>query len=95
VSEAVSTVAEGATAAVATPVEVVPDASAIPMDEASRLSQILSVEGFDHDKVSALTEEAELDLLQKTMLTTGLMAAQENPELLKVALDKVREALGL
>jgi hypothetical protein len=33
--------------------------------------------------------------LQKTTLSTGLKAAQDNPELLKVALEKIREALGM
>ena len=42
-----------------------------------------------------MVEESELGALQKTVLTKGLKSAQDNPELLQVALEKIREALGM
>ena len=59
------------------------------------VDQLLTVDGFDLDKVSEMIDGSDLGVLQKTTLTTGLKAAQDNPELLKVALEKIRQALKL
>jgi hypothetical protein len=56
---------------------------------------LLTLEGFNLEKVTEMLEGSELGALQKTVLGEGLKAAQDNPELLKVALDAVREALGM
>lgn len=59
------------------------------------VEQLLSVDGFDLDKVTEMVEGSELGAVQKTLLTKGLKSAQDNPELLKAALDKIREALNM
>ena len=61
----------------------------------SMIENLLSVEGFDLTKVSEMIENSDLGLLQKTTLTKGLEAAQDNPELLGDILAKIREALNI
>jgi len=46
-------------------------------------------------KVSEMLEGSDLGTIQKATLGKALEAAQDNPELLKGALEKIREALGL
>jgi hypothetical protein len=59
------------------------------------VDQLLTVDGFDLGKVTEMIEASDLGALQKTTLTTGLKAAQDNPDLLKATLEKIREALNL
>lgn len=59
------------------------------------MEELLTVDGFNLEKVTEMVENSDLGTLQKTMLNKGLKAAQDNPELLKTALDSVREALGM
>jgi len=59
------------------------------------MADLLTVDGFKLEKVTTMVEESELGALQKTFLSKGLKAAQDNPEMLKTALDAVREALGM
>ena len=55
----------------------------------------LSAENFSMEKVSELISGSDLDALQKTALAKAVEAAQNNPDLLQAALDKVKDALGL
>ncbi len=59
------------------------------------MAELLTVDGFDMEKVSTMLEESDLDAVQKGLLTEGLEAAQNNPEMLGTALEKIREALGM
>ena len=59
------------------------------------MSELLTVDGFNLEKVSTMLADSDLGAVQKTVLTKGLEAAQDNPELLSTALEKIREALGL
>ena len=59
------------------------------------VEELLTVDGFDLDKVSEMIDGSDLGAFQKTALTSGLKAAQDNPDLLKTTLEKIREALGL
>ncbi len=59
------------------------------------LAELLTVEGFDFDSVAKVLNESDLGAVQKNVLTQGLKAAQDNPELLGPLLDSAREALGL
>jgi hypothetical protein len=56
---------------------------------------VLSVEGFDQDRAAAIIAASDLGDLRKTLLTTALEQAQGNPDLLRLALDQTRGALGL
>jgi hypothetical protein len=59
------------------------------------ITDLLTVDGFDLDKVQTLLDDSDLGALQKTALTTGLNSVKDNPELLGDVLTKIREALGL
>ena len=57
--------------------------------------ELLTVDGFDLDKVTEMVENSDLGALQKVTLTKGLEAAKDNPEVLKTLLEKIREAMNL
>jgi len=59
------------------------------------VSEALTVDGFDMSKVSDMIDNSELGDMQKTLLKGSLEKAQENPDMLNTALEKVREALGM
>lgn len=59
------------------------------------MQELLSVEGFDLEKVTEMVDGSDLGTLQKTVLMEGLKAAQDSPELLGEILEKVRDALNL
>lgn len=74
------------------------DANAAAADagtSVSGLSDLLTVDGFDFDKVTDLIQDSSLGALQKTTLEAALGAARDNPEALAEVLAKLREALGL
>ena len=57
-------------------------------------SEALTVEGFDYDRVLEMVETSELSQMQKTVLTTSLEGARDNPELLQPVLDNIKELMG-
>lgn len=61
----------------------------------SNLSELLTVDGFDYDKVIEAIDGSDLGAVQKTTLKTGLGQARDNPDMLKGILDQVRSALNL
>ena len=63
--------------------------------DATGMADLLTVDGFDYDKVVEMVENSELGTLQKTTLKAGLEQARDNPELLQGLLDRVKEAMGL
>ncbi len=101
-TDAATATTEAATDAAAATTEATTDSAASAVEavtetapDATMMDKLLSVDGFDMTKVSEMIEGSDLGLLQKTTLTKGLEAAQDNPELLKSVLEKVREALNL
>lgn len=54
----------------------------------------LTAEGFDMERALSLIEGADLGAMQKSQLIEGIKAAQDNPDLLRGALEAAREALG-
>ena len=59
------------------------------------MADLLSVDGFDLDKVSEMIDGSEIGAFQKTALKTALEKAKDNPEVLQTVLDKIKEAAGL
>ena len=59
------------------------------------LAGLLTVEGFDLDKVVGALDASDLGEAQKTALKAGLEQARDNPAMLRGMLDQVRAALGL
>ena len=59
------------------------------------MSDLLTTDGFDFDKIKGLIDGSDLDGLKKTLLVGALDQAKNNPDLLKAALDQVKSALGL
>ncbi|KQI73074.1 hypothetical protein AN191_04050 [Loktanella sp. 5RATIMAR09] len=57
--------------------------------------EVLTVEGFDFDSVLEIVQNSELSQMQKTVLTTSLEGARNQPELLQPVLESIREALGM
>jgi hypothetical protein len=47
------------------------------------------------EKVLGMVDGSDLGAGQKMLLKTGIEQAKDNPELLKAALEKVKEALGM
>ncbi len=54
----------------------------------------LTMDGFSMDKARELIEGTDLGAMQKTLLVQTINKAQDNPELLKSALEAARSALG-
>ena len=87
---------ETATDAVAGTAEAVTDIAAATAEAASGgMADLLSVDGFDLDKVSEMIDSSEIGAFQKTALKTALEKAKDNPEVLQTVLDKIKEAAGL
>lgn len=61
---------------------------------AKELPEALTVAGFDMDKVTQLIKDAGMGEMQKSLLIAGIRAAQDNPDLLKPALEAAQKALG-
>lgn len=59
------------------------------------LSNLLTVDGFDYDKVVTAIDASSLDTAQKLTLKTGLDQAQNNPAVLSGMLDQIKGAMGL
>ena len=59
------------------------------------MADLLSVDGFNLDKVSEMIEGSEMGAFQKTALKTALDKAKDNPEVLETVLAKIKEAMGL
>ena len=87
---------ETATDAVAGTAEAVTDTVAATAEAASGgMADLLSVDGFDLDKVSEMIDGSEIGAFQKIALKTALEKAKDNPEVLQTVLDKIKEAAGL
>lgn len=57
---------------------------------ATGLADVLTIEGFDFDKVIELIDASELNVLAKTAAKTALEQARSNPEILGDALEALR-----
>ena len=77
----------------ATAAEAAADAVAAATTEAASggMADLLSVDGFNLDKVSEMIDGSEISAFQKTVLKT----AKDNPSVLQTVLDKIKEAAGL
>jgi colicin import membrane protein len=104
VTEAVTGTVEETTSAVTNTVtntvtdtvtDTVTETVAAAAGSSDGLSDLLTMEGFDLEKVIEAVDGSDLDALQKTTLKTGLQQAKDNPELLKGVLSQVKSALGL
>ena len=100
-SDATASSAEAATTEAATDTaaaadETATDAVAGTAEAASGgMADLLSVDGFDLDKVSEMINDSEIGAFQKIALKTALEKAKDNPEVLQTVLDKIKEAAGL
>lgn len=100
-SDAVAATTESATDAVEATTEAAEatteSATAATQEAATDATteELLTVDGFNLDKVTAMIEESDLGALQKATLTKGLDAAKDNPEVLKTLLEKIRAAMNL
>lgn len=65
---------------------------ALPTEELDRL---LTVEGFDFDRIMQVLERADLPEPVKMATRSGLESARDQPELLQTVLNDLRERLGL
>ena len=59
------------------------------------MAELLTVDGFDLEKVTAMIDGSDLGGVQKTLLGTALEKAKDNPELLGGVLDQIKAAMGL
>ena len=59
------------------------------------MAELLTVDGFDLEKVTAMIDGSELGGVQKSLLSTALDKAKDNPELLSGVLDQIKAAMGL
>lgn len=91
-AEAASDAADAASDAI----EAATDSAAENADNAAVEAEgPLSVQNFDMDSAVQMIDNSNIDDTQKTLLKSSLKQAQDNPELLKAALDQVRAALGM
>jgi hypothetical protein len=89
VTDTATAATEAATDTAAATTEAATDAAS------GGLADLLSVDGFDLDKVSEMIDGSEIGAFQKTALKTALDKAKDNPEMLQTVLDKIKEAAGL
>ena len=100
-SDATASSAEAATTEAATDTAAAADETAtdavVGTAEAASggMADLLSVDGFDLDKVSEMIDGSEIGAFQKTALKTALEKVKDNPEVLQTVLDKIKEAAGL
>ena len=95
---AADTAAEAATDTAAEATETATDTAAEAAATATEdldVTQLLTVDGFDFDKVVELIDGSEMNMIAKTAAKTALEQARNNPDLLKGSLDGLREQLGL
>ena len=64
-------------------------------DLMSMAGELLTVDGFDAEKVVQLLDTADLSALEKTTLGNALNAAKDNPTLLQPVLDQIKSVLGM
>ena len=94
--ETATAAAETATDTAAAVTEAVTDTAAATTEAASGgMADLLSVDGFNLDKVSEMIDSSEVGAFQKTALKKALEKAKDNPEVLQTVLDKIKEAAGL
>lgn len=62
---------------------------------ASDIADLLTVDGFDYDKVITYVDGSDLDMAVKVSSKAALEKARDNPELLKTVLEQLRENLGI
>ncbi|WP_439155578.1 hypothetical protein [Yoonia sp.] len=91
-SEAAEAVAEAADAAE----EAMTDGTqaATTNDIMEQSDELLTVEGFNADRVLILIENADIPEEQKATLTNAVNTAKENPVLLQPVLDQIRQFIG-
>lgn len=99
-TEAATTATEAATEAASEAAtaltETATDAATDTSDAApAGAPDVLTVEGFDLAKANEMIETSQLGSTEKMLLSASLEQAQQNPELLNLALQEVRSALGL
>ncbi len=61
---------------------------------AAQTPEALTVEGFDMDEARRLIREANLGAMQENLLIEGIQAVEDNPDLLRPALEAAQRALG-
>ena len=59
------------------------------------VAELLTVEGFDYDKVIEMIDGSELNAMVKTSTKAALTQARDNPEMLEGVLEKLKDAMGL
>ena len=96
-AESTTEAAEATTEATAEAADKTAEAteSAVEGVSEAEAEELLTVDGFNFDKVVEMIDGSELGVLEKTTLKAGLDQVKDNPELLGDALAKLREALNL
>ncbi len=98
-AEAVQDATQAATGDVAAEAEVTvaePEVTAAAPEDATDDAPmaLLTVDGFDVDKVMEMIQNADISMLEKTTLGSAVTAAKDNPELLAPVLEQLRTVLG-
>jgi hypothetical protein len=75
--------------------EVATEAAEGSEDLMAMAGDLLTVDGFDADKVVALLDTIDIPEGEKTTLTTALGFAKDNPALLQPVLDNIKNLLGM
>jgi hypothetical protein len=58
-------------------------------------ASLLTVDGFDAEKVTAFIEASGLSDGVKSQLTTAVSAAGDNPEMVQTVIDQIKSVMGL
>ena len=90
-TDAVEGTAEAADAATETATE---EASTGIADLMAMSGELLSLEGFDADKVTQLIEGSGMSDAQKATLTRAVDVAKDNPALLQPVLERIQSLIG-
>ncbi|MDP5085324.1 MAG: hypothetical protein NWQ23_07880 [Yoonia sp.] len=94
--EAAAAAAEAAAAEAAAAVEAAAaEVAGAGEDLMAMADDLLTIEGFDAERVTALLDTLDIDQSQKDTLTNALSFASNNPALLQPVLDNIRNLLGM
>ena len=75
--------------------DAVADTAADAAGDAMSITDLLSPDTFDADKLVTMIDESALGDTQKAALKTAIETAGDNPEAVEGVIDQIKQAMGL
>lgn len=94
-ADAMEAATETADEAADTAADAAADMAADATESAMSITDLLTVENFDADKINTMIDESALGEMQKSALKSAVDAAGDSPEAIAAVIDQVKQAMGL